>query len=172
MSRLRTILRLMRSTKGIQQQLIRDQKRAIEAFQPHRIVFHIASTLPCLGPRVSATWNWPHSLHDSPNCRGTAHRIWKAAWYVVEPTHLPARKLGAFRKNILDFGGDLARDLRCSWTFRPFLFFSHPTSDRSRHGICGSPHEAEWPPHVRMTGLVPGTRQARHWTSDPALEDF
>ena len=37
----------MRETKGIQQQLIRDQKAAVDAFQPNRIVFHIK----CIYPR-------------------------------------------------------------------------------------------------------------------------
>ena len=72
----------------------------------------------------------PHSLHDSPHRRGTAHRIWNAAWGVVEPTHLPARQPGH----------DPQKHPRLRWRFGarvghalgppdPLLLFSHPTPD-------------------------------------------
>lgn len=47
-SRLRTILRLLKSTKPIQQQLIRDQRAADEAFQPDQIIYHIKCVYPVI----------------------------------------------------------------------------------------------------------------------------
>ena len=49
-SRIGTILKLMRSTKSIQQQLIKDQRKADEAFKPDRIIHHIK----CIYPVIAA----------------------------------------------------------------------------------------------------------------------
>ena len=49
-SRIGTILKLMRSTKAIQQQLIKDQRLADEAFKPDRIIHHIK----CIYPVIAA----------------------------------------------------------------------------------------------------------------------
>lgn len=49
-SRLGTILKLMRSTKPLQQQLILDQKIADESFKPDQIVYHIK----CIYPVIAA----------------------------------------------------------------------------------------------------------------------
>lgn len=49
-SRIGTILKLMRSTKPIQQQLIKDQRKADEAFKPDRIIHHIK----CIYPVIAA----------------------------------------------------------------------------------------------------------------------
>ena len=47
-SRLKTILKLLRSTKPIQQQLIRDQKTADDAFKPDSIIYHIKCVYPVI----------------------------------------------------------------------------------------------------------------------------
>ncbi len=47
-SRLKTILKLLRSTKHIQQQLIRDQKTADDAFKPDSIIYHIKCVYPVI----------------------------------------------------------------------------------------------------------------------------
>ena len=89
--RLRTMLRLMRETKGIQQQLIRDQKAAVDAFQPDRIVFHIKCIYPTMlgATRRSKVELLTPIPHAPPHRRGTAHRLWKAPGGVVEPHDVP-----------------------------------------------------------------------------------
>ena len=48
-SRLKTILKLLRSTKPIQQQLIRDQRVADNAFEPDSIIYHVKCVYPVIG---------------------------------------------------------------------------------------------------------------------------
>lgn len=48
LSRLGTMMRLAKETKPIQQQLIRDQQAAVEAFAPDEVVFHIKCIFPVL----------------------------------------------------------------------------------------------------------------------------
>lgn len=113
LSRLRTILRLIRNTKGIQQQLIRDQKRAVDAFQPDRIVFHIKCIYPAM---LGATGQSDvemlspipcmiHPISEEPHIGfGKPRGVW---WNRL--TYRLANRV-MIRKNILDFGGELARE--------------------------------------------------------------
>lgn len=48
LSRLRTVVGLVGKTKAIQERLIRDQARAVEAFTPDEVVFHIKCIFPVL----------------------------------------------------------------------------------------------------------------------------
>ena len=48
-SRLKTIIKLLSSTKPIQQQLIRDQKAADFSFEPDKIIYHIKCVYPVIG---------------------------------------------------------------------------------------------------------------------------
>lgn len=175
LSRLRTILRLMRSTKGIQQQLIRDQKRAVEAFQPHRIVFHIKCIYPamlgatrqCDVELLSPIPCMIHPIAEEPHIGfGTPRGAW---WNRL--TYRFANRV-MIRKNILDYGGDLAREWGMPLdhqTLSSFFLTQLPIEVATEPALF--PRPEEWPSHVRMTGFRERDK-AQHWTPDPALEDF
>ena len=131
LSRIRTILRLMRSTKGIQQQLIRDQKRAVEVFQPHRIVFHIKCIYPamlgatrqCDVELLSPIPCMIHPIAEEPHIGfGTP----RGAWWNRLTYRLANRVM--IRKNILDYGGDLAREWGMPLDHQTLSSFFSPNS--------------------------------------------
>ena len=47
-SRLKSLLKLMRITKPIQQQMILDQEKAVNDFKPDQIIFHIKCIYPVI----------------------------------------------------------------------------------------------------------------------------
>ena len=76
------------------------------------------------------------------------------------------------RKNILDYGGDLAREWGMPLdhqTLSSFFLTQLPIEVATEPQLF--PRPAEWPSHVRMTGFRERDK-AQHWTADPALEDF
>lgn len=72
--RLQTIIRLLKSTKPLQQQLIRDQKVADDTFGPDRIIYHIKCVYPVITAlRLNKSINLLspvpcllHSVEDEP----------------------------------------------------------------------------------------------------------
>lgn len=175
LSRLRTILRLMRNTKGIQQQLIRDQKRAVDAFQPDRIVFHIKCIYPamlgangeCDVALLSPIPCMIHPISEEPHIGFGKPR---GAWWNRLTYRLANRVM--IRKNILDFGGELAREWGMSLdheTLSSFFLKALPMEVATEPQLF--PRPTEWPDHVRMTGFRERNK-ARHWTPEPDFEAF
>lgn len=175
LSRLRTILRLMRNTKGIQQQLIRDQKRAVDAFQPDRIVFHIKCIYPamlgangeCDVALLSPIPCMIHPISEEPHIGFGKPR---GAWWNRLTYRLANRVM--IRKNILDFGGELAREWGMSLdheTLSSFFLEGLPMEVATEPQLF--PRPTEWPDHVRMTGFRERNK-ARHWTPEPDFEAF
>jgi len=175
LSRLRTILKLMRNTKGIQQQLIRDQKLAVDAFQPDRIVFHIKCIYPailgatgeCDVELLSPIPCMIHPISEEPHIGFGKPR---GAWWNRLTYRLANRVM--IRKNILDFGGELAREWGMSLdreTLSSFFLKALPIEVATEPQLF--PRPTEWPDHVRMTGFRERNK-ARHWTPDPDFEAF
>lgn len=175
LSRLRTILKLMRNTKGIQQQLIRDQKRAVDAFQPDRIVFHIKCIYPamlgatgeCDVALLSPIPCMIHPISEEPHIGFGKPR--GASWNRL--TYRLANRV-MIRKNILDFGGELAREWGMSLdheTLSSFFLEALPMEVATEPQLF--PRPTEWPDHVRMTGFRERDK-ARHWTPEPDFEAF
>ena len=175
LSRLRTILRLMRNTKGIQQQLIRDQKRAVDAFQPDRIVFHIKCIYPAM---LGATGQSDvellspipcmiHPISEEPHIGfGKPRGVW---WNRL--TYRLANRV-MIRKNILGFGGELAREWGMALDHKmlsSFFLEALPMEVATEPQLF--PRPDEWPSRVRMTGFRERDK-ARHWTPEPDLEAF
>ena len=175
LSRLRTMLRLMRETKGIQQQLIRDQKAAVDAFQPDRIVFHIKCIYPTMlgGTRrskVELLTPIPCMLHPIDEEPHIGFGKPRGAWWNRMTCHLANRVLVG--QSILAYGGPLAREWGLELdakALRRFLLEDLPVEVATEPSLF--PRPASWPTHVRMTGFRERDK-ARHWTADPKLVAF
>lgn len=155
LSRLRTVLGLISKTKAIQERLIRDQARAVEAFIPDEVVFHIKcvfpvlyalrmngkvrmlSPMPCL---VHPTGLHPHIAFGKP--RGP---WWNRMTYRLAELALIHQSILGYGKSYLnERGWELNRP-----ELRRFYQDQCPTEYAYEPALFTRP--ADWPEHARVT---------------------
>ena len=155
LSRLRTVLGLMGRTKAIQQQLIRDQAEAVEAFEPNEVIFHIKciypvlyalrlngsvrmlSPMPCL---VHATGRHPHIAFGKPRWPW-----WNRLTYRLAEKALINQSILGYGKSFIQSRG---------WTvsgqeLRRFFQNDCPVEYAYESSLFERP--SEWPAHAVVT---------------------
>ena len=176
LSRIKTILKLLRETKPIQQQLIRDQKFAVESFAPDNIIYHIKCVYPVMaamefGQRVELLSPVPclvHPVDHEPAIGfGAPHgRWWNRLTYTLSNNAL-------IRQAIIAYGGPLAKE----WGMKPlqkkavktFLMEQLPVEFAVSEQLF--PQPTYWPEHVRVTGFRERPKTA-HWSPSAELLAF
>ncbi|MGB1383948.1 MAG: glycosyltransferase [Flavobacteriales bacterium] len=166
LSRLLAVVRLLRGVKAIQQRLIEDQARAVQAFQPDQVIFHIKciypvlwalrengqvkmlSPMPCL---VHPVDRHPHIAFGKP--RGTR---WNRFTYVLAELALVQQSILGYGKAFIRGRGwhvkasEVRRffrdELAVDYAYEPALF-ERPDS---------------WPDRACVTGFRERTKPKDH----------
>ena len=175
-SRLGTILKLIRETKPLQQQLIRDQRVAVDAFQPDNIIFHIKCIYPVLtalehGTRAELLAPVPGILHATDDEPAVGFGARRGRWWNRFTYKLANSAL--IRQAILSYGAPVAK----SWGFKPlkaktvedFLLNRLPVEFAVSEVLFPQPNY--WPEHVRVTGFRERNK-SRHFEPSEALMTF
>lgn len=155
-SRLRTMMRLLKSTKPLQQQLIRDQKAAVEAFEPDNIIFHIKCIYPVFaginqGTKVELLSPVPCLLHPVDHEPSIGFGKPRAKWWNRFTYTLANRAL--INQSILSYGNGIAQDLGehplKKEQVKAFLLEKLPVEFAVSEALF--PQPKEWPNFVRIT---------------------
>lgn len=175
-SRLKTILRLLKTTKPIQQQLIRDQREATEAFQPDNIIYHIKCVYPVMaamhhGQRIEMLSPVPCMLYavDHEPAIGFGKprgRRWNRMTYGLANTAL-------INQAIISYGNPVGKE----WNWPPmkkkevkaFLLNKIPVEFAISERLFPQPNY--WPDHVRVTDFRERNK-SKHWEPTAELLAF
>ncbi|CAK9042710.1 Sterol 3-beta-glucosyltransferase UGT80B1 (Protein TRANSPARENT TESTA 15) (UDP-glucose:sterol glucosyltransferase 80B1) [Durusdinium trenchii] len=176
LSRARAFWRLFWDTKPLQQQLIRDQRQAVEAFRPDLIIFHIKCVYPILaalqlGQRVKLLCPVPCMLHpvdSEPSVGfGSPGSVW---WNRL--TYTLANKM-MIEKAILGFGAPLCREFGFQSLDRQqlehWIFHVLPTEYAISEELF--PRPSEWPEHVVMSNFRERDK-TKHWAPPAEVVAF
>ncbi|MEY2962878.1 MAG: hypothetical protein RL754_139 [Bacteroidota bacterium] len=175
-SRLKTAFKLLRETKPLQQQLIRDQKAAVDAFEPDLIIYHTKCVYPVLaatnyGQRIKLLSPVPCLVHPmdyepSIGFGNPGPRWWNRLTYKIS-------NYAMIKQAIIGYGKELAQE----WGMKPFrrkaiehfLLHELPIEFAVDQRLVQRPED--WPEHVQITHFRERAK-SRHWTPDPTLVDF
>lgn len=176
LSRIRTLFKLLRDTKSIQEQLIRDQKNADHSFQPDVIIYHIKCGYPVMaalraGRRVELLIPMPclvHPVRDLPaiGMGQFNFRLWNKLSYAVTNSALISQALIGYGNKVMQ-----------EWNWAPmkkkevktFLLEEVPIEYPISSELF--PRPDYWPDHVRITGFRERNK-SKHWTPPLALTNF
>jgi UDP:flavonoid glycosyltransferase YjiC (YdhE family) len=174
-SRLRAILSLIPKTRQVQERMILDQERAVEAFQPDEIVFHIKciypvlwalkmggkarvlSPMPCL---VHATDSHPHIAFGKP--RG---RWWNRMTYAMARYALIRQSILGYGRAFLKEKGWKMDNKALSRYFLEELDVEYAYDERL------FPRPQEWPPQACITRFRERKKMLDRGL-EPALDAF
>ena len=176
LSRIRTMLKLLRSTAPIQHQLIRDQKKAVDHFKPDHIIFHIKCVYPIIaairqGQQVQLLSPVPcliHAVNEEPSIGFGAP---KSPWWNKLTYKLGNQIL--IKQSILSYGNAVAKHLGIKplqkKEVHDFLLNQLPVEYSIDQKLF--PRPDEWPEHVQVT-IFRERNKSKHWTPSIELEHF
>jgi sterol 3beta-glucosyltransferase len=175
-SRFKTLLRLMGSTRVIQEQLIRDQKAADEDFHSDEIIYHIKCVYPTLahlqmGKQVrilSPALGVLHPLDHEPaiGFGQPGSKAWNRFTYRLA-NHI------LIQKSILSFSKTPSKEW--GWTvcslkqIKRALLDEIPVEYAVSSELINRPDD--WPMQAQISRFRERNK-AQHWSPDPALQDF
>lgn len=174
--RIRTIFKLLRSTKPIQQQLIKDQKEAVDRFAPDRIVFHIKCIYPivaALRKQQSVELLSPvpcllHPVHQEP---AIGFGSPKSAWWNKMTYHISNSAL--INQAILGYANPVLESLDIKplkkKELKRYLLEELPVEFAIDQRLF--PRPKEWPAHVRISQFRERNK-SKHWTPSAELLSF
>jgi len=176
LSRIRTLFTLLRNTKDIQLQLLRDQKAADDAFKPTKIIYHIKCGYPVMAALRSAKnvellLPMPclvHPVKDLPAIGMGQFNfpLWNAFSYTLTNTALISKALIGYGNAVIE-----------EWGWAPlkknevkhFLLEDVPVQYPISEALF--PRPAYWPSHVRITGFRERNK-VQHWIPPQELTAF
>lgn len=175
-SRFKTIVRLMKSTKPIQQQLIRDQKAAYDSYRPEQIIYHIKCVYPVVAAirdnaRVKLLSPVPcllHAVDHEPNIgfgkpRG---RFWNRLTYKIANAALINQAIIGYANPLLkEFGTKVLTKKE----LKPFLLNELPVEYAISQELFKRP--TYWPNHVTITRFRERNKR-KHWEPSKELQAF
>ncbi len=175
-SRFKTLLRLMGSTRLIQEQLIRDQKAADDAFESDEIIYHIKCVYPTLAHLqlgkpvriLSPALGLLHPLDHEPaiGFGQPGSKTWNRLTYRLA-NHI------LIQKSILSFSKTPSKEW--AWTshslkqIKRALLEEIPIEYACSTEIIKRPHD--WPEQAQISHFRERNK-SQHWRPDPALLDF
>ncbi|CAE7476165.1 UGT80B1, partial [Symbiodinium pilosum] len=176
-SRLRTMIRLMWETKPLQQQLIRDQKVAVDQFRPDLIILHPKCIYPIIaaleyGQRIKMLCPVPcmlHTVDSEPNIGfGDPGSPWwnRMTYYIANKVYI--------NKSILSYAGPLVKaefgfqELNSSRLYS-FMLEEMPVEYAISERLF--PRPDSWPAHAVISEFRERNK-AKHWTPPAELLQF
>lgn len=176
LSRVKTLLRLLRNTKSVQLQLIRDQKLADEIFNPDLIIYHIKCGYPVMAAlradkKVKLLIPMPclvHPVKDLPAIGMGQFNFaaWNKLSYAITNAALISKALIGYGNKVIG-----------EWNWAPltkkavhtFLLekvpVEYPISTRL------FPRPEYWPAHVTVTDFRERNK-SKNWTPPTSLTSF
>ena len=174
--RLRTIFKLLRSTKPIQQQLIKDQKSAIDLYAPDKVIFHIKCVYPVVAAlrdhqEVALLSPVPCLLHAVANEPAIGFGEPKSVWWNTFTYALSNYAL--IKQAILGYGNPVLKRMGIAPLKKKevhhFLLKELPVEFAIDEGLF--PRPGNWPEHVTITGFRERNK-SKHWAPSAALLNF
>jgi len=173
--RIRALLKLIKSTKKIQQQLIIDQHEAVKSFQPAKIIFHIKCIYPVIWAittknHVELLSPMPgllHALDDEPHVGFGRPR---GKWWNRFTYWLADRAL--ISQSILGYGKSFLKENNITLSYKKLKSFLHnelPTEYAVSQRIFKRPND--WPSHVKVINLR-DRNKTKNYKPSEALESF
>ena len=175
-SRFKTLLRLMGSTRLIQEQLIRDQKAADDAFESDEVIYHIKCVYPTLAhlqlgkpvrilsPALGLLQPLDHEPAIGFGQPGT--KAWNRLTYRLA-NHILSQK------SILSFSKTPSKEWAWpSYTLKQIkraLLEEIPIEYACSTELIKRPHD--WPEQAQISRFRERNK-FQHWSPDPALLDF
>lgn len=154
-SRLQTVLRLIPKTKPLQQQVLRDQAKAVASFQPDEIIFHIKCIYPVLwaiqtGGKARILSPMPCLIHPTANYPHIAFGKPRGAWWNRFTYKLANWAL--IRQSILGYGRSYIHEQGWSLSHsRLARFFAHEVPVEYAFDERLFPRPADWPAQAVIT---------------------
>jgi len=175
-SRLKTIFKLLKSTKPLQQQLIRDQKAACDAFEPALIIYHIKCVYPVIAAlrkaqRVELLSPVPcllHAVDHEPAIGfGTPRgRRWNRWTYSLANSALIKQAILGYGNPVLkDWGWPILKQAELKTFLLEKLPVEYAVSERL------FPQPIDWPAHVKVTDYRERNK-SKNWTPPTSLTTF
>lgn len=173
--RIRALLKLIKSTKKIQQQLIKDQHKAVKTFQPTKIIFHIKCIYPVIWgittkKQVELLSPMPgllHALDEEPHVGfGSPH----GKWWNRFTYWLADRAL--ISQSIFGYGKSFLKEQNIELNYKKLKSFLHrdlPTEYAVSPRIFKRPND--WPAHVRITDFRERNK-TKNYNSSVELDRF
>lgn len=175
-SRIGTILKLMRSTKTIQQQLIKDQRSADETFKPDRIIHHIKCIYPVIAAlrmdrkirMLSPVPCMLHAVDHEPSIgfgkpRGTRWNRW--TYSIANYVLINQAILGYANPVVKEWGIKALKKAE----LKEFLLKKLPVEYAISNTLFPQPEY--WPEQASITEFRERNK-TQHWKPSSALTDF
>ena len=174
-SRLKSLLKLMRITKPIQQQMILDQEKAVNDFKPDQIIFHIKCIYPVIwslhrGGSVKLLSPMPALLdpvHNEPHISFGKPRfkIWNTMTYALAEYAL-------IHQSILNYGSDYLKKHQIQLPKRVLKSF-YRNSLQVEYAIDKRlfPKPSYWPERAIITKFRE-RKKSTNYTPDSELVNF
>ena len=175
-SRIRTLFKLLRETKPIQEQLIRDQRDADLNFKPDRIIYHIKCAYPVMAAlrvnrRVELLIPMPCLVHPVRELPAIGmgqfnNRLWNTLSYTLTNSAIISQA-------VIGYGNKIMK----AWDWAPLkrrevkhfllkvVHVEYPISKRL------FPKPAYWPAHVKVTDFRERNK-SKHWEPSENLLQF
>ncbi len=175
-SRLKTSLRLMKTSRPLQQTLIRDQKAAVDDFEPDKIIHHIKCIYPivtALRQERSVELLSPvpavlHAVNHEPavGFGKPRNKRWNRFTYKIANAFLINQFIKKTAKTIVEEQGWVALD---SQEIKKFLLSELPVEFAISDKLF--PRPSYWPHQVTVTAFKERNKR-RHWQPSPDLSQF
>ncbi|MDA8765186.1 glycosyltransferase [Schleiferiaceae bacterium] len=175
-SRISTLFKLLRETKPIQEQLIRDQRDADMSFKPDRIIYHIKCAYPVMaalrdGRRVELLIPMPCLVHPVRELPAIGmgqfnNRLWNKMSYALTNSAMISQA-------IIGYGNKIMKE----WNWAPFkrkevkrfLLSEVPVEYAISKRLF--PQPSYWPDHVKVTDFRERNK-SKHWKPSEDLARF
>ena len=175
-SRISTLFKLLRETKPIQEQLIRDQRDADMSFKPDRIIYHIKCAYPVMaalrdGRRVELLIPMPCLVHPVRELPAIGmgqfnNRLWNKMSYALTNSAMISQA-------IIGYGNKIMKE----WNWAPFkrkevkrfLLSEVPVEYAISKRLF--PRPSYWPEHVKVTDFRERNK-SKHWEPSEDLIRF
>ena len=175
-SRISTLFKLLRETKPIQEQLIRDQRDADMSFKPDRIIYHIKCAYPVMaalrdGRRVELLIPMPCLVHPVRELPAIGmgqfnNHLWNKMSYALTNSAMISQA-------IIGYGNKIMKE----WNWAPFkrkevkrfLLSEVPVEYAISKRLFPQPNY--WPDHVKVTDFRERNK-SKHWKPSEDLARF
>ena len=175
-SRVRTLFKLLRETKSIQEQLIRDQRAADAHFKPDRIIYHIKCAYPVMVAlrekrHVELLIPMPCLIHPVRELPSIGMGQFNNSWW--NKMSYALTNTAMISQLIIGYGNHIMKE----WDWAPLKrkevkhFLTHELSVEYAISERLFPRPKYWPDHVKVTRFRERNK-SKHWKPSTELLKF
>jgi len=175
-SRIRTLFKLLRETRTIQEQLIRDQRDADSIFKPDKIIYHIKCAYPVMAAlrikrSVELLIPMPCLLHPVVELPAIGmgqfnNKLWnKMSYKLTNSAMISQAVIGYGNKIMVEWGWAPMKRKEV----KHFLLNKLPVEYAISNRLF--PRPIDWPDHVKVTNFRERNK-TKHWEPPKDLTQF